>query len=210
MVHLGTMRRSLAPSQKAFAPPKPAGTGPLSTPNTPLIVSVRPPAPPVVPVAALGLVATPETRQDERPVSAAAPALPPSKKTFSVPVQRLGVATPVRVPAGVPCVEPSPAMPPSVDGPTGSGPKYYTIMYTKFSKKKHKVYDDGILTLTGTLAVIQNMEGTHACFGAVLALSIYLICHCTVIQGRCVLLACCLGSIVGRARFCQFLCVSFV
>lgn len=158
------MKRSAAPSQRSFVPPKPASPGAFQA-VIPSIVSVRPPA-------ALGSVAAVPslnpavnallpTRQPipAIPVTATPPA--PAKKTFSIPQPRVLVATPrPAAAASAPAVvADSPSLP---DTPCA---RYYTIMYTKFSKKKHKVYDDGVLTLTGTMAIIQNMEGTAGvCF----------------------------------------------
>ncbi len=98
-------------------------------------------------------------------VSAAAPA----RKAFTPPVAKralsgaLVAASGALVPAAA--VRRDDATSTAVAAASGSGAaaapgcKYYTIMYTKFSKKKHKTYDDGVLVLNGTHAIIQNMEG---------------------------------------------------
>jgi hypothetical protein len=42
---------------------------------------------------------------------------------------------------------------------------YYAVFYTKQCSKKHKTYDEGIISLDGKTAVLYDMEG--ACWRAV-------------------------------------------
>lgn len=151
------MRKSAAPSVRAgFTPPKPAG---LSVPQAPRVVPsykvVAPPHAPVIPAT----VQTSPSRQDvpnSPPALSAGGPRPGFKKPFSVPSVRPSPATPAAAPVRV--TEPSPLEAGSPAGPA----RYFAIMYTKFSKKKHKVYDDGVLTLNGLHAVIQSMDGKGA------------------------------------------------
>jgi hypothetical protein len=106
-----------------------------------------------VEIAEAGVSRQPQNSGAQAPPSAVSV---PAKKAFTIPVCK----TPAKVPTpvGKPvALEASPAATPTS--------RYYTIMYTKFSTKKHKTYDDGVLTLNGTHAIIQNMEGVWQCVG---------------------------------------------
>ena len=143
------MKRSF---KLAFTPPKQAGAVTPAVVKPPVTVTVKRPVGDAVPATAPTPSAGGESRQPSSSPAPTAvpPPLPTPKKVFVPPSAKAGVVVTPK-PAASAKVEESPAQPATA--------KYYIIMYTKFSTKKHKVYDDGILTLNGTHAIIQNMEG---------------------------------------------------
>ena len=154
--------------RKGFVPPRKVGDPPRAAAPAPLMR----PLPPSVPLAPRLDVNTAPTDGQSAPLGACAPAPPlaaagpPScvptglaaKKPFAVPTRTV-------LPSSVVPSTTASGLKPSggaagASNTAGPAPhRHYAVFYTKQSTKKHKSYDDGLLTLNGSHAILRDMTG---------------------------------------------------
>ena len=137
------------PPRSGFVVPrKSSGTEGSERPSTPHVI-VTPSKPSPRAQSSPAMTTTPSTAPRPSTATPASPAVTPSTKrhSFAVP-RKSGFAAPKRLANATPESE-------ADNSPTA----VFSVLYTKYSQKKHRTWLDGVVVITPRVVYLKDMEG---------------------------------------------------